>query len=124
MKIDFDKIGATPKHFKIELDGATLEGDLQKSGHHRIMLDGRVSGEVTLECDRCGSEYLHQLDTSLKLTIGDQMIEDKEDLDIIEFLDGMVDLSYILESEINALKGAYHYCDICSQSDEDFEVEF
>lgn len=124
MKIDFEKVGTTPKPFKVEFENAKLEGNLQKSGYHRVILDAKLSGEVALDCDRCGSTFGYTLENPLKLTISDQTMEDKDDLDIIEFLDGRIDLSYILESEINALKGSYHYCSKCSNSDEIFEVEF
>ncbi len=56
--------------------------------------------------------------------MSDLVSEDKVDLDIIEFLDGEIDLSYILESEITSIESSYHYCDKCDNSDEDFEIEF
>ncbi|MGC9350608.1 MAG: YceD family protein [Sulfurovum sp.] len=124
MKIRFDKIGATPKTFEVRLGDATLSGTLQKSGYHRVTLDAVMGGKVALDCDRCAQSYEQPLEGKLKLTISDQMIEDKDDLDIIEFLDGNIDLTYILESEINALKGAYHYCSNCDNGEADFEMEF
>ena len=124
MKIIFDKVSSTSKPFKIELKGVKLEGTLAKSGYHRVVLDAKLSGEVELDCDRCGKTYIQNLDNDLNLSLSDKVIEDKDDLDMIEFLDGVIDLTYILESEINALKSAYHYCSDCASSDEDFEVEF
>lgn len=124
MNIRFDKIGTTPKDFEVSLKDATLSGTLQKSGYHRVALDAVMDGQIELGCDRCGQSYEHPLEGELKLTISDVMIEDKDDLDIIEFLDGDIDLTYILESEINALKGAYHYCANCDNGGEDFEIEF
>ncbi len=120
----FDKIGSSGKPFELEIEGTKFEGTLQKSGYHRVFLDAKVSGEVVLDCDRCGKTYSQKMDNTLKLTVSDQVIEDKDDLDIIEFLDGVIDLTYIFESEINALKGAYHYCNDCDSDDEDFEVEY
>ena len=124
MQMRFDKIGSTPKSFELNHEGATLQGTLQKIGYHRVALDAIIGGKVELDCDRCGQSYEYPLEGELKLTLSDQMIEDKDDLDIIEFLDGNIDLTYILESEINALKGAYHYCKNCDNGEEDFEIEF
>jgi uncharacterized metal-binding protein YceD (DUF177 family) len=124
MQIRFDKIGSTPKTFELDFEDATLKGTLQKTGYHRVSLDAQMAGKVALECDRCGQSFDYPLKGELKLTISDQMIEDKDDLDIIEFLDGNIDLTYILESEINALKGAYHYCEKCDNGEEAFEIEF
>jgi len=50
--------------------------------------------------------------------------EDKDDLDIIEFLDGKIDLLYILESEITSIESSYHYCAKCDGNDEEFEIEY
>jgi hypothetical protein len=56
--------------------------------------------------------------------LSDQIVQNKDDLDIIEFLDGQIDISYILESEINALKSDYNYCGKCDNGEESFEMEF
>ncbi len=83
-----------------------------------------MSGSIELSCDRCGNAFDYDLGSNLKLKLSDQVSEDKDDLDIIEFLDGEIDISYILQSEINTLKSAYHYCNKCDNNDEDFEVEY
>jgi len=101
-----------------------MVGTLQKSGYHRVFLDANISGELELDCDRCGVTYTATATYPLKLTLSDLVSEDKDDLDIIEFLDGVIDLTYILESEINALKESYHYCNQCEGSNEDFEREY
>ncbi len=124
MKMVFDKIGSTAKPFELEVQGVKLVGTLQKSGYHQVTLDAQMSGSVELSCDRCGDTFDYDMDNKLRLKLSDQVSEDKDDLDIIEFLDGEIDISYILQSEINTLKGAYHYCDACSDNDEDFEVEY
>ena len=124
MKIVFDKIGSTTKPFELEVEGISLEGTLQKSGYHRVALEAKLDGSIDLDCDRCGSSYTHKLDNTLKLSLSDQVSEDKDDLDIIEFLDGEIDLSYILKSEITSIESSYHYCDKCDNSDEDFEIEY
>jgi len=124
LKIVFDKVGSTAKPFELEVQGTRMAGTLQKSGYHRVLLDAKVSGEVELDCDRCGVTYTAPSEYALKLTLSDMFSEDKDDLDIIEFLDGVIDLTYILESEINALRESYHYCSKCDGSDEDFEIEY
>ena len=124
MKILFDKVGQTIKPFHKEEDSVSFEGTLEKSGYHRVSLDGTIKGEIEIICNRCGKAFAYPMDSKLKLTISDQIVEDKVDLDIIEFLDGEIDISYILQSEINTLKSEYHYCDECGDEDEAFEMEF
>ena len=124
MKIVFDKVGSTAKPFEVSSEGMKLEGTLKKSGYHQVTLDAHMSGSIELNCDRCGVTYHSQVDNPLQLKLSDQVSEDKDDLDIIEFLDGGIDLSYILQSEIDTFKNAYNYCEQCDNNDEDFEVEY
>jgi len=124
VKIVFDKISSTAKPFEVNSEGVKLEGTLKKSGYHQVTLDAHMSGSIELDCDRCGDTYSNDVDNTLKLRLSDIVSEDKDDLDIIEFLDGEIDLSYILQSEINTFKNAYNYCSKCANSDEDFEVEY
>jgi len=124
VKILFDKIGYNEKPFRQEIDGVVVDGTLVKSGYHRVALQGNMDGRVEFICSGCGVEIEQEISTPLKLTISDQIIEDKDDLDIIEFLNGEIDISFIIESEINSLKSDYHYCTKCSSSDEPLEMEF
>ena len=124
MKIVFDKIGSTAKPIRLSSKGVLLEGTLQKSGYHQVTLDAHMSGAIDLCCDRCGDTYVNKIDNKLRLKLSDLVSEDKVDLDIIEFLDGEIDLSYILQSEINTFESTYHYCDKCDNNEEDFEMEF
>jgi len=124
LKIVFEKVGSTAKPVELEYQGIMLRGTLQKSGYHRVLLDATMDGELPLVCDRCGKRYDQKIASPLKLTLSDQVSEDKDDLDIIEFLDGVIDVTYILQSEINAIEGAFHYCDQCDGSDEALEIEY
>ena len=124
MKIIFDKIGSTAKVFELEEEGISLVGTLQKSGYHQVTLDAQIDGDLLLMCDRCGCEYTSHIDNKLRLKLSDLVSEDKDDLDIIEFLDGEIDISYILQSEITSIESSYHYCDTCDNNDEDFEIEY
>jgi len=124
MVIVFDKINSTAKPIELTSKGVTLDGTLQKSGYHQVTLDATLNGCFDLDCDRCGDTYTYDMNTKLRLKLSDLVSEDKDDLDIIEFLDGKIDLLYILESEITSIESSYHYCDKCDNNDEDFEVEY
>jgi len=124
VKIAFDKVSTSPKPFSLTDQGLTLEGLLHKSMHHRVELDANLTGSVTLDCDRCGTSYDQNVDEPVALQLSDQIVQNKEDLDIIEFLDGMIDLMYILKSETNALTSDYHFCAACAENDGTLEIEF
>jgi len=124
MKIVFDKISSTAKPIGVTSEGVLLEGTLRKSGYHQVTLVAQMSGSIELSCDRCGDSYDYDINNKLRLKLSDLISEDKDDLDIIEFLDGEIDILYILQSEINTFKSTYHYCNNCNNNDEDFEVEY
>lgn len=124
MNIVFDKIVSTAIPVELTSEGVSLVGTLRKSGYHRVSLNAQMSGSIELSCDRCGETYNYEVDNRLLLKLSDIVSEDKDDLDIIEFLDGKIDMLYILESEINTFKSTYNYCDNCDNNDEDFEVEY
>ena len=124
MKIVYDKIGQTEKPFELTISGVSLEGTLAKSGYHRLRLEGNLNGQVELLCDRCGDEYQYDMKYPLNLTLSDEVIETEDDLDIIEFTDGVVDLEFIVQSEIASVQNSYHYCKRCENDEEEFEKEF
>jgi len=124
MKIVYDKIGQTKKPFELNVSGVNLEGTLAKSGYHRLRLEGNLKGQVELSCDRCGKEYQYNMNYPLNLTLSDEVIETKDDLDIIEFIDGVIDLEFIVQSEIASVQNSYHYCNECENDEEEFEKEF
>ncbi len=124
MKIAFGKVSTSPKPFSLADQGLVFKGLLHKSTHHRVVLDANLKGTIALDCDRCGESYDQDVNEPVALQLSDQIVQDKEDLDIIEFLDGMIDLMYILKSETSALTSDYHFCATCTESDKTLEIEF
>jgi hypothetical protein len=123
VKIPFARIGASPRPVTLTEAHLTLEGILQRSDSREVVFEGHFRGEAALVCDRCGQPYTAHVDEALKLQISDGVARDKEDLDIIEFFDGSIDLDQILQSEISALEGDYHFCPSCGEADEILDIE-
>jgi uncharacterized metal-binding protein YceD (DUF177 family) len=123
LKIRFDKIGSVAKPFSGTFEGVTLEGTLMRKGRHDVAMEGVLRGTLPMCCDRCGEPMEDVIEIPLSLRLSDAVVEDQEDLDIIEFLDGVIDIDYIIESEIRAMEGAFHFCDACAENDEILEVE-
>ena len=124
MKIVFDKVGHTQKSFELTIQNVNFKGSLVKRGYHRVGLEGSLDGVIDLICDRCGDEYQHSISSPLSLTLSDEVIETEDDLDIIEFLDGVIDLDFILQSEIASIQNSYHSCKKCENDTSEFEREF
>lgn len=124
MKIPFHNLGQQPKHISVNLKEETfdvsLEGDLQKTRQDTVLLKGELKGTVKLECDGCAEIYTHHLDEKVSLKITNRPLQtggnadDEQDYDIIEFLDGIIDVNEIILSEVNTLKYDYHKCTNCN----------
>jgi len=124
MKIVFDKVGNQQKSFSLTNQNVNFEGTLEKIGYHLVSLKSHLEGKIDLVCDRCGKEYQEDIKFPLELTLSKNVIETEDDLDIIEFLDGIIDLDFILQSEIASIQNTYHYCDSCKNDTTEFEQEF
>jgi len=123
MQIALSKISTTPKDFQAEFEGLSLCGSLERISKDVVALKARLKGEIELACDRCGKSFTLLQDQELDLKLSDSLIETQDDLDIIEFLDGIIDIEYIIQSEIESQKALYNYCKDCSDR-EDYEIEF
>ncbi len=124
MKIVFDKIGYSKREFNLSLKNISFNGNLIKESRDRVKLDANLSGNIELTCDRCGDEFIEYINLPLNLTLTNRVVETQDDLDIIEFLDGDIDLDFILESEISSIENTYHICNICKNDKNEFEKEF
>lgn len=125
MTIAFANLGPQPKVFDHRLEDGTydvtLTGELVRPKSYELArLNATLSGTVTLTCDRCGDAYEEQIDEKVTLLVTDSPYKraeseaDEQEYDIIEFLDGNVDIDSIIISEVNAIKYDYHKCSECS----------
>ncbi|CUV66305.1 conserved hypothetical protein [Sulfurovum sp. enrichment culture clone C5] len=122
MEISFDKISVNPKPFSLAINSVTFSGKLSKINFNTVKLDGEINGDLEVCCDRCGEAFVIDIEQPISLELSQKEIQNKDNLDIIEFLDGTIDLKYILQSEIDSIKSLYHYCEKCDGIEE-FEVE-
>ncbi|MBN2768165.1 MAG: hypothetical protein JXQ68_03615 [Campylobacterales bacterium] len=123
MQIAFEKVPVIPKEFKAEVSGLSLCGTLEKISRDIVKLKARLTGVIKADCDRCGKHFILPQDQELELRLSDRLIQTQDDLDIIEFLDGIIDIEYIIQSEIESQKALYNYCEDCNDK-EDYEIEF
>ncbi len=116
------KISHSPKDISISMNNqgdifteqVTLEGQIKRIDSQIFSLKARVYGQLELICDISGECYVENLDYPLVLYISDGIWDSQsqskslDDFDVVEFFDGFVNLSYILESEIESIRNDYH----------------
>lgn len=118
MKIAFAKVRFQEVPFEIKEQTFALKGSLGASKKNFVTLMGDFNAELELQCDRCGSVVTHHHEESLELLIHDGIYNGSdENLDIIESMDGFIDLDEIIESELSMLKSDYFYCNTCQEKD-------
>ena len=118
MTVEFKKIPATGIAFEVLLEGIKLVGNAKKTDRALICVDGKMSGKVIHQCDRCAEEFELLVDEGVEVFASDGIYDDKgsgELLNLVEFFDGSINFDTILQSELEALKSDYHYCGKCEQ---------
>jgi len=125
MKINFAKVSRTPSDFSYRDGDLVISGTLNRDSSHLVELNGKIEGETSLICDRCGKDYKEKVNFPLSLHLSDRIISvsNDEELDIIEFLDGIIDMKSLLESEIESYRLSYHCCFECEKKGS-VDIEF
>jgi len=113
MKIEFRKIPPQDTPFEIDYEGVTFKGNFKRDSKY-VDVMAKIEGEITLPCDRCGTDTALFINEEVDVKVSEGCYEG-EDLDIIESHDSYVDFDQIAQSEIEAIKAEYHYCDECKQ---------
>ncbi len=116
MRVEFKKIPPQGIHFETEEEGVHFTGDTSKINATLIKCVGKLWGQTAHICDRCAEDFLLQIDERVEVFANDGLYEDVEGeelLNVIEFFDGSIDFTMILQSELEAFKSDYHYCGQC-----------
>jgi len=111
MKIEFRKISPQNAPFELFYEGVTFKGNFKRDSKF-VDVVAKIAGEVTLPCDRCGADVELLIDEEVHIKVCDGYYEG-DDLDIIENHESHVDFDQIAQSEIEAIKAEYHYCEEC-----------
>ncbi|ACZ11264.1 DNA-binding protein [Sulfurospirillum deleyianum] len=118
MQIEFKKISLNGVHFETSLDEIRFSGEAIKSGHSLVKCTGVMEGTLAHVCDRCGEAFNIAVNERVEVFASEGLYQDQEGeelLNVIEFFDGSIDLTEMLQSEIEAFKSDYHYCGQCEQ---------
>ncbi|WP_233704394.1 hypothetical protein [Helicobacter cynogastricus] len=116
------KISASPKPIRVEAEGLCLEGELWRVDSKLFLLEGKLCGEMEVACASsgvlfnktisqkilfCFSDGIYQ-GTQRQQYIGGRLVDT---MDIVESLDGCIDLNALLLAEAQSIHSDYHYKD-------------
>ena len=115
-KISFSKITAQGINFElVRNNDLVFSGILKRKDPFLVKCQGTIKGEIKYICDRCGDEFMLPIDQDVELNLSDGVYKDRENelSDTVEFFDGNIDLKEVFESELEAFKSDYFYCEKC-----------
>ena len=112
MTIEFRKITGDSKNFSIKKNDLEFFGSFRRKDSSIVKLDMNIKGTLLHNCDGCADEIVLDIDEKLAINISEG-ISDIEDIDVIEVFDGKINFDEICQSEIEAIKCEYHYCQKC-----------
>ena len=125
MKIEFRKVPHTPKEFNAEFNSVKIEGTFCKISQSLVKVDAILKGSTDVDCCRCGTSEIINVDEDLHLLLSDGLYKkDESEYLVIEVENGLIDFDDIIESELNSVKSDYHICNSCLQLGDNFEKEF
>ena len=115
MKVVLRRVNKTPLDFEVKSNEITFKGYLEYHSGKLILLKAKMSGLVEKPCDICAEEFKLSVDEEIEFFISDGIYEDDADIerDVVESLDGNVDMQELLDSELELIKSDYHSCENC-----------
>jgi len=118
VKIALRKITKTPFDFEVKSGEMIFKGYLEYHSGKLILLRAKLSGLLEKPCDICAQEYTMPVDEEIEFFLSDGIYNgfDNVDLDVVESLDGNVDIEELLASEIELIKSDYLRCKKCQNS--------
>jgi hypothetical protein len=120
MKVMLRKVTKTPLDFDVKSNEITFKGYLEYHSGKLILLKAKLIGKLEKPCDICAKNFKLELNEDVEFFISDGLYEDDTsiELDVVESLDGFVDIEELLNSEIELIRSDYHRCDDCEDKDE------
>ena len=101
--------------------GLRLNAESSKSKDGSFILEGKLQGEVEVECIKCLQTFYKEINENVKFKIVKPPYKGfDEEYDIIEM--EKFDPVELLKSEIESVKNDYNICDKCKE--EEFNKEF
>jgi uncharacterized metal-binding protein YceD (DUF177 family) len=117
MTIDFHKISYKTKDIYHTVNGVKLKATLTKKSKDTIELHGKLTGNSTRACDRCGGDMTIVFDEDLQLFLFDGIYVEKEnDINTIDIENNKIDFDKLIKDEIISTQSDFAVCDMCLEN--------
>ncbi len=118
MIVNFRKVTPTPLDFNIESNDIVFKGSLKYDIENLVFFEATITGSIDLDCYLCAESFALPLDESVKFFISKGVYSGiNEEYDVVESIDGNIDLEELLNSEIELIKSGYYSCENCKQEE-------
>jgi uncharacterized metal-binding protein YceD (DUF177 family) len=124
MEISFLKIKQNPLEIDYSKDSTSIVGTLERVNRDSVKLISTFKTSVEVICNRCGKEYMVDANYPLELLLSEGRYNSNEEIDVVEFFEGKIDLKYLADSEIASIEEGYNFCESCIDNEEILEIEF
>ena len=122
MKIELRKIPFEKREFETSFSGLTLKGIFYKENQNIAKIEANLSGEIEVDCIKCATPFMREIDEDLKLIITDRIYNGfDEEFDVIEINSQIIDFDDIITSEIESIK--LDFSNVCDNCTDDIDLE-
>ncbi len=115
MRIAFCKVPIEGVELNLQRDKLFLNAHVKKESANLLLCEGKLEGQLSHCCDRCGVPIEIKVDEVILVWMSDQALPSSlEELpNAIEFFDGFADFEELFTSELEAFRSDYFYCNNC-----------
>jgi uncharacterized metal-binding protein YceD (DUF177 family) len=125
MKIEFRKIPLTSSEFEIDSNSVKFSGTFCKISSKLAKIDGKIEGELDVDCCKCGQSLSITLDETTTFLVSDGVYSSEDEEYIVIDVDNhFLVFDEILKSELDSLKSEYYICNTCKKNNDFVEIEY
>jgi uncharacterized metal-binding protein YceD (DUF177 family) len=121
MKIPFSRVANDSEYpIKIESEQFSVDATLrfQKRNLTMLLAHLKMSGQLKSICNSCGDEVIEPIDEEIEFLISDGVYNGfDDDFDVIEAIDGSIDLEEVVIGELELVASSYFHCGKCEDID-------
>jgi len=124
MEISFLKIKQNPVEINYSEGTSSIIGTIERVNRNSVKLNSTFKASIKVICNRCGKGYIVDANYPLELLLSEGRYNSNDEIDVVEFFDGKIDLKYLIESEIASIEEGYNFCESCIDNKDILEIEF
>ena len=114
MQIPFRRVTADPQPFSLRKERLEIEGTLRRYRSGLVLLEATLRGSLDVDCYLCGESFAIMPNENVAFLLSDGVFHGQDETyDVVEMLEGVIDLDEVFDSEIALIESDLYACEKC-----------